>query len=872
MFASLKQVIVLLTLFQCCHFTRGRYSRPDETEADFPSDSDKEQLAIHGIKLVYQGLGYAYDNAWTQVIRVEFPFKYSELENITNDIRADCKMFPVLSYLPTSRLLKNPFTQVYSNTSQHLYDTLRETCQINAKQIRDMTTERLQEMVLQKGSAIMQRRRKRGYPAVILGIISLIAGAVSMVGTGMNSFQIAKVAKTISKLEDEVDKQRLGTLGVAEELVGYTKSSNEHFKKLATGLKKAGAQNMLTRAHMNRLGENVMSQTTRLDSIGATMVLHQFEMMQLSHYSSDILQSANDVLNNWRTGIIKLGNYQLPIELIPRHKLTQILESIDGSLSTTEYRRTYRWSGEYYHRRFANHEFIDDELYVRLTIPLSVKDKELDRLKMFVPEFYPVPFVSHARPTVEKSLGILLEPTKIWVYNQRTLEVTTTDKQNWIWTEGGDFKQADTFQHHPLQEPSACLRQIIRDEPITDCKRVGSSLRYYLPIQMSAQHYMVHNVPNLTVSLICQDVAGVRRVPKASEEAQIVKLRNGCTLNSTHFELIPFRQYSNDTFDIKEGFNMSRSSDLISVESFDNGTRTNSSSFNWTLSEEGMEIEELVLDGVELTRAQSRLKAIIANMSVRLAKLDVEAEKPYKWNTFFIVELLRRTIELYIMLTLLIACVRSGHFIYFFAPHVLVRRAYALEFSDLTSFLPDFGSSSVGELLGFSSFENYLSLVELGLFVLIMCAVIYYQKFLKVYQSTHRGVTGEQKHRFSITLNFQVVSHTLSCQYAQNCWVSIPLSEELPEATVRMEVIRPMIQWRTCMLDRMFALENPVCIRGVDMTGRWTIQITKDIRIPFSSFKWETGPDLIGFRRNRSGIAYVACTGDPTPLALIQFS
>ncbi|KAI1305220.1 hypothetical protein HDE_01522 [Halotydeus destructor] len=340
-------------------------------------------------------------------------------------------MYDIRSYRDGRVDMYDPMTLERNHTGPHYYSSIHNYCLLKAQQVQNLTRERLEKLFKDKGfkAPAFRRRPKRGWPiALFYALLALISGGVSIASAGYSFTQTEKIAKQLTAMEESVDKQRLAALASAGELLGFSKRTQRSLLAIAVQLQTLGTYDVLRKDQLMKTFQEVRL-ISSVDLLAAAFINHQFELNQLMDCGSEIVRETERDLNNWISGIASLRHHLLPKQLVDVGALTSILELVDTHLVGTGYRRKFADPLSYYNRKFAHHALLDDNMYIRLIIPLTTIGQSNNPVSIFMPEYYPIPFANEMDNPFQKIFGRLSEMPNLWVYNPDTKEVMVTETQ-----------------------------------------------------------------------------------------------------------------------------------------------------------------------------------------------------------------------------------------------------------------------------------------------------------------------------------------------------------------------------------------------------------------------------------------------------------
>ncbi|KAI1283195.1 hypothetical protein HDE_12835 [Halotydeus destructor] len=683
--------------------------------------------------------------------------------------------------------------------------------------------------------------------------------------------EVSELKAKYNQLNDDLIKTSKDNIALAEQLIGLTKVSNNQFKQIE---KSHQALLKYKEAFQKQLGITFMTLSNLTGDAAASSqaLLNLIEALQASSMGSAFYLNAKTLSLTWQAGLAALREGRLPETLLERVELRKILEFVSSqlppmfglALPITEL-------DSYYDLRLARHFFSEDDIYVRLVIPLT-RSSIFEPKTILVPKCFPF-----ATPSSWKGNRTKLVLTQLEISGRPILTSSfgdpfkATDLTIWDCRQKGSEQLCQTFFPHALEPVDKCLTYLLGGDftnVATYCDKVISPKFEYKPISLGNGRYMLHREVNLRYIESCPEVDQPIIIP-GNRFAIPYQLKPGCVLNAGGhiYPGLIISNTHNITIELK----------TIDIQ----GRQVNASDYvkgiapdqnNLTLEFEDFGNDSYSYDPSTLTSMVEQLNSMTDSMKARVALMESRPVYEYESKSMTI-EGIFDVITTAIVYLLMIATIRQGAF-QPAAPAVILIRSpsHAFELGRLTEDTRSwFQSFSLSDYWPFKWFawleytEYIIPALKLLIVVSVLLLILFFIYKRKVRPSAHLAIAQEASAaRFFLVLTGIITKRKWTEELYQVFSIYMGILDDLPVGTIRVEVSNPAHIWIVRKSEGYFETISEVTYRGIGSDGRFTCSKTARFRIKLASLIWREDFQPAGFEDNAYGCGFLASVGDPT--------
>lgn len=356
-------------------------------------------------------------------------------------------------------------------------------------------------------------RNKREIITLSVIAVSAVAAlfATSAAGVAMamhNRDKITELEDKVKKLVEISENQDIEATNIREWLMGATRYSSEKFNETGNTLNGLLKLQKLFSDSINDTANSLRDYSLG-DSLSNSLFLNLHEEADFLNRVSSVLESVRRVTKNYELGILSLQNNQLSPSFVNHANLKRILYKVRDALP-----KGYHLAlgmgrlEEYYFYKLVTHTKADNQLYMRLVIPLSTDGVSIPT-SLFTPVFSVVPlpklYQKQLKLTSSKNFYRISERELLWECRKdRFTEVI--DRSHLNCQEVGYYLKCTRYRPTPRIIPSQCTKLLMEgkfdpNEIFSSkeraCRPVMMDPEEYTPIRLQEDEFVIHGSEHL---------------------------------------------------------------------------------------------------------------------------------------------------------------------------------------------------------------------------------------------------------------------------------------------------------------------------------------------------------------------------------------
>lgn len=727
------------------------------------------------------------------------------------------------------------------------------------------------QSVSQKDGTVRKKRE-----AVTLSILA-IAAIAALFSTSAAGVAVALTNKQrIHELEDKVRKlveisesQDREATNIRDWLMGATRYSSEKFNETGNTLNGMLRLQKLFSLSINDTASSLREYSTG-DSLANSLFLNLHEEADFLNRVTSVLESVRRVTRNYELGIMSLQNNQLSPSFVNHKNLKKILYKVRDALP-----KGYSLGlgmgklEDYYFYKLATHTKVNNQLFLRLIIPLSTNGIVIPT-SLFTPVFHVVPLPRRYQEMLQlptsKNFYRINEREHFWEC-KRDKFISLIDRTHLNCQGVGWYIKCTRYEPTPTIVPSNCIKLLMNgnfdpnaifSEKTRACRPLMMSPDDYTPIRLQEDEYVLHGSEYIKF----RKVQGNRSIPIEIDEdtpMKLVRLGNGEQLE-VNGNLLPapiFQEGSKVTLNMSSGVQ-----DIIFV-SPENRIHLPSPST--------LKIPAYILNDVEFKPIDNSFpEALMQKLAEDNNKVRERIESYNK--TFLFDSLARKThmiermvlkhMQTFLLILVAIYCYKSRSFLIFTTTYFVVIQN-GVESAAINP-IPV-------EMVSFFSFwsefphPDYEIVFQIALLAFIIFNVLFKNFHNKVMLHKANGYIINKAAEFNVSLTFEVEKSLPCYLILETINIKYPLylkSTNIVDRTIRCE---PETNHSNYKISRhgIFTLSDPFYIFGLSELGETTFALAPfEVTFDVKNVSW-TGNQPLTLGQRQGGSCSILVTRNP---------
>lgn len=855
-------------------------------EVELASFNDKlqEKRALFGlVGLALEPYAYAeqFAASWSQVIVIKNPFTREYVKDGLNTLTTEC-------YAPNHNITQNLM-------EIKLINEIKDQCENSISVGRQATWYLMESALSTVDRSVAKGREKRGVALLVIGIVAVLSLSVS----AGSVYAAKKAHDNAERLEQLVRENQIKdgeSVAIRDQLLGLTAINEEKLHNISKHFSLLAVHQSHFKQQIKK-ADRILHHILHRESISEALFLNLFSSVNNRITGLGSYQSVLQQANRWMDGHIALRHNRLPVEMVDRDHLRQILEYVSTQLPN-DLVLALSDLEPYYSMPLVNHHILKDDIYLKLTIPLKRRDKER-KFMLFHVQAVPFrcgPACSNEPELSEDSIVRMNMKPQLWAYDLQSSVFYTSVEYLWTCTATNQGKQCFTLKREAISLGDNCFRAIM-NESLSDiydnCEFITSRTDDARPIPIGNRKYLV--LPFLQPELAKQCERKYRLTMPHISDYGTINVGPECRLIYRDEVILYEELYSNVTVELA----LEKPLKLVTLYDLRNFTfrtmqieRVNFSRYVDNLTE----IKDLTYDNRKLTRIIKNIHSSRQTIAQRLIS-GVEYKAHAKIiNAMTFLQISFELIAFFMLYLIVFTAIRSGNFIFLLAPTIIINSetGFALESNNLTiqdifndalnatvtvsEESQDWFEDKFGFIINFfqeaegiftaARIEKYLQATKLSVAFLLVVLTLYWSRFRMVYLNNYRGRVGERNmnNRFYVMVEFTTSKHRIAYTSSYKVTILVPIVKDIPADTVALQVVNPLQLWYTSNRVYYFCATEQARIRGLDSSGHWTCELRENIQISFSSVHWFGNKPPFDVFRTGHGSCIVTVVPDPHDL------
>ncbi|KAI1280453.1 hypothetical protein HDE_13973 [Halotydeus destructor] len=440
-------------------------------------EEKRSLFGLVGISLSDHATAEHYTAAWSQVIKIENPFTSSYIKEGLSTMTETC-------YAPEPDLNDKDEVEVINELKKQCSTTLT-----NSK----MSTWSLMENALESVDRdIGKPNRNKRAIFTILAITAVLA--LSAAGSTYAAIAAQQNAAKLNDLASLGNIKDGESVAIRDQLIGLTAINEEKMLNISKHFAVVQGHQYQFRAQVDRANK-LLHHILKKQTMSSALFLNLFSGINNQVTGLGAYQSVLSQANRWMDGHIGLRHNRLPVEMVSRDNLKQILEFVASELPT-DLVLALDDLDSYYSMPLVNHITVKDDVYLKLSIPLRRIDKAR-HLMLFHAEAVAYP-CGQACNNIEEwgpdtLIRVNMKP-QLWAYDVDTDEFYQTTNYLWTCTATNQGKHCFSFRREALSLGDECFKSIqgmSMDEIGDRCEFITASMDDAKPIPIGNRRYLV---------------------------------------------------------------------------------------------------------------------------------------------------------------------------------------------------------------------------------------------------------------------------------------------------------------------------------------------------------------------------------------------
>lgn len=407
----------------------------------------------------------------------------------------------------------------YSSTLPSLSTTQKDTTFAPISSLGPNSTFELnsQDSVEYQNSYIARQngtvRNRRELITLSVIAVSAVAAlfATSAAGVALaihNRDKINDLEEKVKKLVEISENQDIEATNIRSWLMGATRYSSERFNETGNTLNGLLKLQKLFSDSINDTASSLRDYSLG-DSLSNSLFLNLHEEADFLNRVSSVLESVRRVTKNYEIGILSLQNNQLSPSFVNHANLKRILYKVRDALPEGYHLALGMGRLEdYYFYKLATHTKVNNQLFMRLVIPLSTDGVSIPT-SLFTPVFSVVPlpklYQKQLKLTSSKNFYRISERELLWECRKDKF-TEVIDRTHLNCQEVGYYMRCTRYQPTPKIIPSQCIKLLMEgkfdpNEIFSSkeraCRPVMMEPEEYSPIRLQEDEFVIHGSEHL---------------------------------------------------------------------------------------------------------------------------------------------------------------------------------------------------------------------------------------------------------------------------------------------------------------------------------------------------------------------------------------
>lgn len=789
---------------------------------------ERANLALHGIELSHFGEAYVFQGNFQQIFVIENPL--GNYQQQSREFHCEHKWPAAVS--ETSSEVSKITTECIK---------LKNQAQAIIRQISNKIKAIENSIKFSKSN-----RTKRQLGVVLAGIGGLIAG--SWLQSKNYDNQINELYNRMKANEKEIHANTEVLIALKKLVDSRTNALKESIDSLAKYID-------FQKNIINSIDHQVtyISLKTLFNQIA---ISNTFQFTNLIQNLQFEFEAISEAARDFSDAIIELESGFLPFRIINHTDLSNHLRDLKKFLPTG-----YKFAIEeseinlYYTLPLTSFTFAEDNLFIRLSIPLS-KINQDPKFQMIVPISKPIPCESSIcnKLNISENLIQFVEPTELYLADINGNFRFESRINYFNCLPANEQQICITFEPNYLRSLSNCSKAIDSwkiEDIINSCKFQVSNERYY-PIRLTEDKYAIHRRYLSSYEIICGHNVSRHNL---DQWGAIVSIDANCVLVNDIYTLQGSLR-NNQSIDIITLFttemilNVNYTNELINLTEQKTLNLTRKVKFNLTQFENNLQFDQQTTAD---TNKKFRTLTEIINNDLTDFKYKITLHH-YRLTFINVISIIAEFLQYLLFVFIVLSVLRNGTWLTIFFPTVVFEQVYAFDFlSDFDVFVLDY-------------FHLVGNIVFLTIILILFILLIKNTLKLKVRISHYSAIChSNPETRFSVNVSFKLIQNYLLSQKIEYISLFVPIHYPNDQNT---ELHSLVLFNRFCsykLEKKSFELSVPIKIRGILTDGRYDFEYIQIVNIPVKDLDWNSDkPKLLS--KKSYGDAFLDITGDPRPL------
>ncbi|KAI1297018.1 hypothetical protein HDE_04785 [Halotydeus destructor] len=436
-------------------------------------------FALVGISLTPYATADHYSASWSQVIHISNPFTDSYVKEGLSTLSNVCYA-PVLE----------------TETEKMIVAEIIRQCETGLNGGRLSTWGLIESALNKVERSVTKGRPKRAIP-ILVGIIGALALS-AVAGSAYAASAAVGNALKLQQLSQHRTLQDGESVAIRDQLIGLTAINEEKLQNISEHFALIAGHQLNLKYEITR-ADRMLHTILKKQSISSALFLNLFANVNNQISGLAAYQSVLNEVNRWMDGNIALKMNRLPVEMVDRTHLRNILEYISSQLPP-DLVLALDDTEQYYSLPLVNHIVIKGDVYLKLTVPLRRREVE-KQLMLFHVETVGYLCGDACNQVSESTPDTVIRMNmrnQLWAYDIEKNSFYATTEYLWSCSPTNEGKNCYSLKREALSLGDNCFKAIqgfsldlIRDM----CEFITATPNDLKPIGIGNRRFLV--TPNL---------------------------------------------------------------------------------------------------------------------------------------------------------------------------------------------------------------------------------------------------------------------------------------------------------------------------------------------------------------------------------------
>ncbi|KAI1304423.1 hypothetical protein HDE_01809 [Halotydeus destructor] len=836
-------------------------------------------FALVGLSLTPYATADYYAASWSQVIHIANPFT-------DNYVKAGLNTLSNVCYAPVLETAEEK--QVIAEIQKQC-----ETGLANGK----FSAWSLIETALERVDRGLSRTKsKRAIFA--LGIIAVLALS-AVAGSAYAATAAVENAKRLQRLSQYSNLQDGESIAIREQLIGLSAINEEKLQNVSSHFSLIAGHQWNLKNEINRTNK-MLNSILKKQSLTSALFLNLFANVNNQISGLSAYQSVLNEVNRWMDGNIGLRSNRLPVEMVDRDHLRDILSFVASQLPPDLVLALDNIE-QYYTLPLVNHVIVKHDIYLKLTIPLRRREVEKQLMLFHVETVGHMCGEACNKVTDWQSDTLIRMNIKpqLWAYDVDRNQFYSSTEYLWSCSPTNEGKHCYSLKREALSIGDNCFKAIqgLSIDEIRDmCEFITATPNDARPISIGNRRFLV--TPNLQPFTLKVCDKRYKLSMPAITDFGMLPVAPECRLIYKDEVVLYEDLYTNNTVELA----IERPATKLSLHDLRNFTfrlmhieKMNFSRYMGNVSA----IKELTYDNKKLTQIVRQIHLSKEMIAQRLESNLHEYREQKSFSYATMIQIICEILGFVLLYIVVFTAIRSGNFLFLLAPTIVIHSqpGYAQSNETLAGMFESALNATAPptetimesdgnwffnlsleniiaaykdatDFLDAYRVEKYLQIAKFSIAFVLALLTVWWSRFRVVHLLNYRGRVGERnmKYRFYIMIDYIMHKQRLTCQTSYKVSILVPIQRDVPADTVALTVVNPLQLWYTKSRLFYWCSAEQIRLRGVDKNGEWTCEIREPLQLSFGSIQWFGDKPTFNLFRTSYGDCRITALPDPHEL------